>query len=93
MSGHHRSSPNIRRNCGWKSLYLLETMALLSLMIENFDLLSMIFRLLEAFYQESLPPAARISMNLDHLNLGHYRMYRVDAILKTHDEGIPLKDH
>ncbi|GKB94422.1 hypothetical protein Tco_0980559, partial [Tanacetum coccineum] len=33
------------------------------------------------------------SMNLDHWSLGHYRMYRVDAILKTHDEGIPLKDH
>ncbi|GJS66574.1 hypothetical protein Tco_0681138 [Tanacetum coccineum] len=27
------------------------------------------------------------------LTLRHYRMYRVDAILKTHDEGIPLKDH
>ncbi|GJS78094.1 hypothetical protein Tco_0727975 [Tanacetum coccineum] len=29
------------------------------------------------------------SMNLDHLSLGHYRMYRVDAILKTHDKASP----
>ncbi|GJY49314.1 hypothetical protein Tco_0439270 [Tanacetum coccineum] len=34
------------------------------------------------------------SMNLDHLRLkGNDRMYRVDAILKTMDEGIPFKRH
>ncbi|GJU28246.1 hypothetical protein Tco_1166867 [Tanacetum coccineum] len=47
-----------------------------------------IYCILEAFYPESYHPQ-RSSMNLDHSNLGNYRMYRVDAILKTHDAGIP----
>ncbi|GJZ54328.1 hypothetical protein Tco_0609213 [Tanacetum coccineum] len=48
--------------------------------------------ILEAFCLRSYH-RQQSSMNLDQLSLGHYRMYRVDAILKTHDEGIPLKDH
>ncbi|GJR27638.1 hypothetical protein Tco_1103870 [Tanacetum coccineum] len=48
----------------------------------------MIFRHSEAVYPKVTSPQ-RSSMNLDHWNLGHYRMYQVDAILKTHDAGIP----
>ncbi|GJT43770.1 hypothetical protein Tco_0952485 [Tanacetum coccineum] len=39
-----------------------------------------------------VPPAERSSMILAPFEyLGHYRMYRVDAILITHDAGIPQK--
>ncbi|GJX66865.1 hypothetical protein Tco_0302592 [Tanacetum coccineum] len=48
--------------------------------------------ILEAFYLESYHPL-RSSMNLDHSSSRHYRMYRVDAIPKTQDAGMPEEDH
>ncbi|GJU05457.1 hypothetical protein Tco_1121887 [Tanacetum coccineum] len=46
--------------------------------------------LLEAFYPKVTTPTEFNEIMIIQ-NIGHYRMYRVDAILKTQDAGIPEK--